>query len=55
MDELSKNIQTIFIVISAIITIASVIVKLTPSKSDDKKLDKIIKVLQFLSLYKKDK
>lgn len=40
--------------IGGIVTIASVIVKLTPSQVDNKVLNVIIKILQVLSLHKKD-
>ena len=43
----------ILIIISAVIAIASVIVKLTPTQTDNKVLNVIIKILQALSLYKK--
>lgn len=46
--------KDVLFLIAGIVTIASVIVKLTPTESDNKVLDKIIKLLQLLSLYKKN-
>lgn len=39
-------------VVSHVIAIASIIVKLTPDQSDDAVLDKVIKLLKFVSLAK---
>ena len=51
----AENWQTIALIATGTISVASIIVKLTPTKSDDKVVDTIIKILQVLSLYKKDK
>ena len=53
MDTIINNWDTILIIIASVISLASVIVKITPSESDNKILDKIIKILQALSLHKK--
>ena len=45
--------KTICLLITGIITVASVIVKLTPTQVDNKVINVIIKILQALSLYKK--
>jgi len=50
MSLLTNNYDSILIVISAIITTASVIVKLTPSETDNAKLAKVVKVFEALSL-----
>ena len=46
------NIVDIFNIISYIIAIASIIVKFTPTETDNKILDKIIKILAVISLNK---
>lgn len=39
-------------IVSHVVAIASIIVKFTPDQSDDAMLDKVIKVLKFISLAK---
>jgi len=46
------NYVEITAIIGGIVTIASVIVKITPSEADNKILDKIIKILKFFSIAK---
>ena len=45
--------KSIVLLITSIVTIASIIVKLTPTTVDNKILNIIIKILQALSLMKK--
>jgi hypothetical protein len=52
IDFVQKNYVEITAIIGGAVTIASVIVKLTPSEADNKILDKIIKILKFLSIAK---
>ncbi len=47
------NLTDVVLLITGIVTIASVIVVLTPTEVDNKALNVIIKILQVLSLYKK--
>lgn len=46
--ELLKN---IFAIVGAVITCASVIVKITPSQKDDAVLSKVIKIFDWLSVF----
>jgi hypothetical protein len=50
MEWITENWATILIVVSAVISIASVIVKLTPNETDNKILAIIIKVFETLGL-----
>lgn len=52
IDFLEKHWTDIMLILTGIISIASVIVKLTPTKKDDNVLDKILKIV---SLHKKQK
>ena len=52
IEYVKVNWLSIVNVIAYVITGASVIVKLTPSKADDMWLEKIVKVLKALSLNK---
>jgi hypothetical protein len=45
----------IIAIIGGVVTIASIIVKLTPTPTDDKWFAKVYKVLEVLSLVKKQK
>ena len=54
-DWLISNWEGILILISAIVTISSIIVKWTPTPKDDKILAKVLKFLELLSLNKKVK
>lgn len=51
---IKSNYSTILEIIGAVVTLATIIVKLTPTDSDDKVLAKIIKVLSALSLCNAD-
>lgn len=53
MEVIQNNWVSILAIIAGVIAVASVVVKLTPTEADNKVLDKIIKILQALSLYKK--
>ena len=53
MEWLMMNWSDLLLIVTGIITTASVIVKLTPSQKDDAVLAKVLKVLEFLSLNKK--
>ena len=52
MEWMQANWVNISAVIGGVVTVASLIVKMTPSESDDVVLDKIIAVLKALSLAK---
>jgi SepF-like predicted cell division protein (DUF552 family) len=47
-----ESLVDVMTIISHIIAISSVIVKITPDTKDDKALEKVMKVLRFLSLAK---
>lgn len=53
LNTILNNVDTFFIVIGAIVTAASTIVKITPSTKDDAILGKIIKVIEYLSIFNK--
>ena len=46
------DIKDICLIVTGIVTVASVIVRLTPNSVDNIVLNALIKVLQILSLYK---
>jgi hypothetical protein len=50
MEWIQENWVNITAVIGSTVTLASLIVKITPSKSDDEVLDKVIGVLNALAL-----
>ena len=50
IDWIMANWSQISIVIACIITIASVVVKLTPNETDNKVLEKIIKIAEAIGL-----
>ena len=52
MEWMQANWVNITAVIGGVVTVASLIVKMTPSESDDVILDKIIAVMKALSLAK---
>lgn len=54
MEWLQVNYVNILAVVGAVVGLASVIVKLTPTQKDDTILAKIVNVLEVLSLYNKD-
>lgn len=54
MEWLQVNYVNILAVVGAVVGLASVIVKLTPTQKDDTILAKIVSVLEVLSLYNKD-
>ncbi len=47
------TLEKVWMVITSIVTIASVIVKLTPTTKDDEILSKVMKFLEWVSLNKK--
>lgn len=51
MDNI--NLKDVTLVVTGIITIASIIVKITPTQKDDNVLNKILKIAKFFGLYKK--
>lgn len=51
---LSEHYKDILAIIGAAVTLASMIVKLTPTQKDDNVLARIIKVLVLLSVYNED-
>ena len=54
MDWLVNNWQTVLLIITSIVTLASIIVKLTPTPADDAILAKVINFLKVIGLYKKE-
>lgn len=53
MDWVMANWVEITAVVGGVVTIASIIVKWTPTQKDDAVLAKVMKILAFLSLNKK--
>jgi len=49
-EWISANWENILLVIGGVITLASVIVKITPNETDNKVLEVIIKIFEKLSL-----
>ena len=54
MSWMETNGKDILAIIGGVVTVASLIVKLTPTQKDDAALSKIIKVLAALSLFNPD-
>lgn len=54
MEWITAHWKDILAVIGGVVTVASIIVKLTPTQKDDNVLAKIIKILAALSLYNPD-
>jgi len=50
MEWLTQNWDNVLIIISSVISVASVLVKVTPTQNDDTLLAKIISVLDVLAL-----
>jgi hypothetical protein len=55
MENIQNYIGIGFTVVGALVTAATVIVKLTPSQTDDNILAKIVKVLDWLSVVNPNK
>jgi hypothetical protein len=53
MELTPEKIEDALQIAAAVIAIASIVVKLTPTKTDNKILSELIKVLDFLALNKK--
>ena len=51
LDWLKENYDNICVVITALITFCSVVVKVTPTDKDDKILSKIISILDTFSIF----
>ena len=51
---LQANWKDVLAIIGGVVTVASIIVKLTPTQKDDNVLEKIIKILAALSLFNPD-
>lgn len=54
LEYIKTNWQDILAIIGGVVSVASVVVKLTPTQKDDTVLDKIISVLVYFSIYNKD-
>ena len=54
MEWIMDNGKDILAIIGGVVTLASMIVKLTPTQQDDAGLAKVIKVLSALSLFNPD-
>lgn len=53
-EWLQQNGKAVLEIIGAVVTLATLIVKLTPSTKDDTVLDRIVKVLVMFSLVNRD-
>ena len=49
----TANSKDLILIVTSVVTIASIIVKLTPTPKDDAVLAKILKLFEFLSLNKR--
>lgn len=54
MEWIQAHWKDILAIIGGVVTVASIIVKLTPTQKDDNVLAKIIKILAALSLFNPD-
>ena len=54
VEYIKTNWKDILAIIGGVVSVASVVVKLTPTQKDDTILDKVISVLVYFSLYNKD-
>ena len=54
MEWIQNNGKDILAIIGGVVTVSSIIVKLTPTQKDDNVLAKIIKVLSFFGLFNPD-
>lgn len=54
INWLQANWKDILAIIGGVVTVASIIVKLTPTQKDDAFLAKVIKILAALSLFNPD-
>ncbi len=53
MEWLISNWEVVLLIITSVVTLASLIVKLTPTPADDAVLAKVINFLKVIGLYKK--
>jgi len=53
MEWITNNWETVLLIITSIISLASVIVKVTPTPKDDAILAKVLNFLKIIGLYKK--
>lgn len=54
MEWITQNWKDILAIIGGVVTVASIIVKLTPTPKDDTVLAKVIKVLAAIGLFNPD-
>ncbi len=54
MDWIISNLKDILAIIGAVVTVASLIVKLTPTQKDDTALAKVIEMLAVLGIFNPD-
>ena len=54
MEFITQNLPSIMAIVGAVIVLARIIVKLTPTPRDDSILDKIVSVLKAVGLHIKD-
>ena len=54
INWVQANWKDVLAIIGGVVTVASIIVKLTPTQKDDTVLEKIIKILSALSLFNPD-
>ena len=50
-DFIINNVDTVFALIGGIVSCASIIVKLTPTTKDDSVLEKVVNVLDYVSVF----
>ena len=55
MNWITQNFTTIMAVVGAVVVLARIVVKLTPTPTDDSVLEKIVSVLKTLGLHLDDK
>ena len=55
IEWITQNWGSVWLIITSVITIASIIVKATPTQKDDKFLGKLLKFIEFLSVSVRNK
>lgn len=51
LDYIIANADSFFAIIGGVVSVASIIVKLTPTTKDDSVLEKVINVLDYFSVF----
>lgn len=55
MEWVIQNWDNIALIVTSIVTAASIVVRLTPTKRDDEALGKVMRILNFIAINKKPK